>query len=118
MKNKVSTKIKLAIAFTPIAFVLFVIFAVNSNQAIIRVEAAGGAEIYAQSCSRCHGGDGKSQTGKGKQTHATDLTVSRISDAKGIKIIANGKGSMPGFKGTIADADMPAVMAYVKGFRK
>jgi mono/diheme cytochrome c family protein len=118
MKNKVSNKIKLIIALTPIAFVLFVIFAANSNQAIVKVEAFGGAEVYAQSCSRCHGGDGKSQTGKGKQTHATDLTTSRISDAKGIKIIANGKGSMPGFKGTITDADMAAVMAYTKGFRK
>jgi cytochrome c6 len=117
MKNKVSNKTKIAIAFAPIAFVLFVIFA-TSNQTAVRVEAAGGAEVYAQSCARCHGGDGKSQTGKGKQTHATDLTVSRISDAKGIKVIANGKGSMPGFKGTLSDSEITAVMAYSKGFRK
>jgi mono/diheme cytochrome c family protein len=118
MKNKVSTKTKFIIVSAPIAFVLFVIFAANSSQTMVKVEAAGGAEVYAQSCSRCHGGDGKSQTGKGKQTHATDLTTSTISDAKGIKVIANGKGSMPGFKGTITDAEMTAVMAYVKGFRR
>jgi mono/diheme cytochrome c family protein len=118
MKNKISNKTKIAVAFAPIAFVLFVIFAATSNQTAVRVEAFGGAEVYAQSCSRCHGGDGKSQTGKGKQTHATDLTISRISDAKGIKVIANGKGSMPGFKGTITDAEITAVMAYTKGFRK
>ena len=118
MKNKVSSKTKLVIISAPIAFVLFVIFAANSSRAIVQVEAAGGAEVYAQSCLRCHGGDGKSQTGKGRQTHATDLTASRIGDAKGIKLIANGKGSMPGFKGTISDADITAVMAYVKGFRK
>jgi cytochrome c6 len=118
MKNKVSAKIKFAIALTPIAFVLFVIFAANSNQTLVKVEAAGGAEVYAQSCSRCHGGDGKSQTGKGKQTRATDLTTSTIGDAKGIKIINNGKELMPGFKGTLTDSEITAVMAYVKGFRK
>jgi mono/diheme cytochrome c family protein len=118
MNKKVSIKTKMAVAVLPFAFVLFVMFAADSNQAIVKVEAAGGAEVYAQSCARCHGGDGKSQTGKGKQTHATDLTTSTISDAKGIKIIANGKGSMPGFKGTITDAEMTAVMNYSKGFRK
>jgi mono/diheme cytochrome c family protein len=118
MKNEVSAKTKLTIAIMPIAFVIFVIFAANSNQTLVKVEAAGGAEVYAQSCAKCHGGDGKSQTGKGKQTHATDLTTSSISDAKGIKVIANGKGSMPGFKGTFTDAEITAVMAYTKGFRK
>jgi cytochrome c6 len=118
MKNRVSAKIKLVLALTPFAFVLFVLFAANANQTLVRVEAAGGAEVYAQSCSRCHGGDGKSQTGKGKQTRATDLTKSTISDAKGIRVINNGKELMPGFKGTLSDEEITAVMAYVKGFRK
>ncbi|MEZ5307497.1 MAG: cytochrome c [Pyrinomonadaceae bacterium] len=77
-----------------------------------------GATVYAKYCSRCHGADGKSKTAKGKQTRATDLTKSRIGNAAGIKIIANGKELMPGFKDSTTAQEMQAVMTYVKGFRQ
>jgi mono/diheme cytochrome c family protein len=73
---------------------------------------------YAQYCARCHGGDGRAQTAKGKQTGATDLTKSRIGDAAGVRIIANGKELMPGYKGNLSADEMKALMGYVRGFRR
>lgn len=73
---------------------------------------------YATNCARCHGNDGRGQTPKGRQTRAGDLTKSSISDAKGIRMIGNGSGDMPAFKDSMSVAQIKAVMAYVRGFRK
>jgi cytochrome c6 len=77
-----------------------------------------GGSDYATACARCHGGDGKGQTAKGRQTHAGDLTKSRISDAKGIRIITNGSGEMPAFKNSMSAGQIREVMAYIHGFRQ
>jgi mono/diheme cytochrome c family protein len=120
MEKRISGKAKLLIAVTPIVLVLGGVFAVGSPTAMARIgeKKAGQATQYAQLCSKCHGADGTAQTAKGKKTHATDLTKSRISDAKGIKIISNGSGEMPDYKGDISAEEIKALMAYVKGFRK
>ncbi len=73
---------------------------------------------YATNCARCHGNDGRGQTAKGRQTHAGDLTKSSISDAKGIRMITNGSGDMPAFKGNMSPEQIRGVMAYVRGFRR
>ena len=65
---------------------------------------AGGAEIFAANCARCHGADGKANTAKGKRVEATDFTSDWNRDeARGIRIITNGKGDMPSFKKKIPD---------------
>lgn len=73
---------------------------------------------YAKYCSRCHGGDGRGQTAKGKQTNATDLTKSRIATAGGVRIISGGKGQMPGYRGNMSDAEISELMNFVRGFRQ
>lgn len=77
-----------------------------------------GGSDYATHCARCHGGDGRSQTAKGRKTNATDLTKSRVSDAKGIRIIGSGSGEMPEFRSSMSADQIRNVMAYVKGFRQ
>ncbi|CAN5414232.1 hypothetical protein BH10ACI3_BH10ACI3_06820 [soil metagenome] len=79
---------------------------------------ADGGSDYATYCTRCHGGDGRGQTAKGRQTHAGDLTKSSVSDAKGIRMITNGSGEMPDFKSSMSAAQIKAVMAYTHGFRR
>ena len=73
---------------------------------------------YATYCTRCHGGDGRGQTAKGRQTHAGDLTKSKVSDAKGIRMITNGSGEMPAFKNSMNADQIRGVMSYVHGFRQ
>jgi cytochrome c6 len=81
---------------------------------------ADGAEIYARSCTRCHGADGRGQTPKGKQTGAPDFTGKKWkpNDARMIEVITNGKGKMPKFKGTLDEDEIKAVMMYVKTLKK
>lgn len=119
MKNQISVKVKLFAVSAAVAFVFATVFFVGTTTTLAGFKALNSKQgsQYAQSCAKCHGADGTSQTAKGKKTHATDLTKSRVSDAKGIKIIANGSGSMPGFKDNMTPDEIKALMNYVKGFR-
>jgi mono/diheme cytochrome c family protein len=86
-----------------------------------RVEAQrGGAAIYSQNCARCHGSDGRAQTQKGRQTKAVDLTSDDWTpdtdhDARRV---ANGKGSMPPFKNKLTQAEINAVVQYIRRFKR
>ena len=81
---------------------------------------AGPAEIYAASCARCHGGDGRAKTAKGKRVGATNFTGGdwNTDEARGIRIITNGKGDMPAFKGKLTPNEIRSVFNYVLRFRR
>ena len=79
----------------------------------------GPAEIYAASCAKCHGADGRAKTAKGKRVGATDFTSDWNTDeARGIRIITNGKSEMPAFKGKLAANEIKSVFGYVLRFRR
>ena len=82
-------------------------------------ETAELASLYGTHCSSCHGGDGRSNTPKGRDTDADDLTTSKVqnmSAAKMSRIIKNGKGDMPGFAKKLTAAQITAIIRHVKGF--
>lgn len=126
MEKTISTRTKLIIAALPFVFIFAVVFTAAPNAKMAKLNPseseppmlADAVSDYAASCSRCHGGDGRGQTAKGRQTHAGDLTKSSVSDAKGIRMISNGSGEMPAFKSSMSPAQIKAVMAYVRGFRR
>lgn len=121
MQRPISNPIRLIIVSIPLLFVLSVVFGVSPNAQMANVGStivSDGASDYAASCARCHGGDGRGQTAKGRQTHAGDLTKSNVTDAKGIRMITNGSGEMPAFKSSLTPAQIRAVMAYTRGFRR
>lgn len=73
--------------------------------------------LYRQHCAECHGNDGKSNTKKGRETEASDLTdpgVKGNDHAKNIRIITNGKGDMPGMKGKLSAAQIASVARYIR----
>jgi mono/diheme cytochrome c family protein len=91
--------------------------------------AAGGVHVYESSetvtssralyrryCAECHGNDGKSQTSRGRETEADDLTThAKHHDiAKLSRIISNGKGDMPGFKNQLKPAQIASIARYIK----
>jgi cytochrome c6 len=115
--------LKLLIASMPLIFLFAVIFGVTPNVSMAKIMPENavvfdGASDYTAQCSRCHGGDGRGQTAKGRQTHAGDLTKSTVSDTKGIRMITNGSGEMPAFKSSMSAEQIKAVMNYVHGFRR
>ena len=79
---------------------------------------AGPAETFAANCAKCHGADGRAKTAKGRRAGATDFTSDWNRDrARGIRIITNGKGEMPSFKGKLSPAEIQGVFGYVLHFR-
>ncbi|HEY0429032.1 MAG TPA: cytochrome c [Pyrinomonadaceae bacterium] len=115
MKFQSVKRIKIFVALLSVLFVVTVLIC-NSKPGLTVVQAKDGAQIYAASCSRCHGTDGRAQTSKGRQTGAKDLTSAKWqpNEARAIRAITNGKGRMPGFKGTLSAEEISLVWTYIR----
>jgi len=76
------------------------------------------AAIYSANCAVCHGRDGRAKTAKGKRLGATDFTSDwNTNEARGIRIITNGRSEMPSFKKKLSASEIRSVFAYVRRFR-
>jgi mono/diheme cytochrome c family protein len=111
------------IALTGLFLLLGLIAVLSSrgNFGTVTVEAQrGGATVYAQNCARCHGGDGRAQTPKGRETDAVDLTSDDWSPdtARDTRIVTNGKKSMPGFGRRLTPAQINLVVRYIRKFKR
>lgn len=80
---------------------------------------AGGAALWAQNCASCHGKDGSGNTAMGKKLGVKDYTQDQgFSDAEAANVIKNGKGKMKAYKDKLSDADVKALVAYVRSLKK
>jgi mono/diheme cytochrome c family protein len=80
--------------------------------------AADGAALWAQNCASCHGKDGSGNTTMGKKLGVKDYSKSQsFSDAEAANVIKNGKGKMKAYK-QLSDADVKALVAYVRSLKK
>ncbi|MDX6375818.1 MAG: quinohemoprotein ethanol dehydrogenase, partial [Gaiellaceae bacterium] len=72
-------------------------------------DPAAGKQVFADNCSVCHGPSGTGGNG------GPDLTtIPAAADPKAVAAqVTNGGGGMPPFKGTLSDADIQNVAAYV-----
>lgn len=114
----------LAVAFMAMGFVLALgkpaflrvtpasTIVVDAGEGQADPQLKDGEQIYSAKCSRCHGPNGDS----GFQG-AKNLGLSTLSDGEIVAMIRNGKGMMPAEK-DLSDAQIAAVTAYVKRFRK
>ena len=84
--------------------------------------AAFGADagaLWAQHCASCHGKDGSGNTAMGKKLGVKDYTKSQsFSDAEAANVIKNGKGKMKAYGSKLSDADVKALVAYVRSLKK
>ena len=81
--------------------------------------AADGAALWSQHCASWHGKDGSGNTTMGKKLGVKDYTKDQsFSDAEATAIIKDGKDKMKGFKGKLSDADVKALVAYVRSLKK
>ena len=83
---------------------------------------ADAAANWTQHCASCHGKDGSGSTMMGKKLGAKDYRDAKaqaaFSDAEAAKAIKDGRGKMKGFGGKLSDADIKALVAYVRGLKK
>lgn len=127
MKSRRAATVKTLIVLSSVLFVLTVLMSNSKNYPVssasipaFMAKKGGGADIYAESCVRCHGADGRAQTSKGKRVGATDFTSPnwKPNNARGIRAITNGKGDMPAFKDTLNAEQINSVWNYVRKFQK
>ena len=79
--------------------------------------AADGAAVYKAKCASCHGPDGKGETFVGKSLKLRGLgaaDVQKITDADLAKVISDGKGKMPAYKGKLTADEIKALVAYIR----
>jgi len=80
-----------------------------------------GAAAYKAKCAGCHSADGSGSSPAGKAMHLRDLgsaDVQKQTDAELTEITANGKGTMPGYKGKLTDEQIKQVVAFMRTFAK
>ena len=89
--------------------------------------AADAKTNWANNCAQCHGASGKGDTKMGKMLNAMDLTdptkQASFTDAKAAAAIKdgikqNGKTTMKAFGGKLSDAEIKALVAYVRTLKK
>jgi mono/diheme cytochrome c family protein len=81
--------------------------------------AADAAANWGQNCASCHGKDGSGNTMMGKKLGVKDYTKEQsFSDAEATNVIKNGKGKMKAYKDKLSDADVKALVAYVRSLKK
>ena len=81
--------------------------------------AADPAANWNQLCVSCHGKDGSGNTAMGKKLGLKDYSKEQsFSDAEATNIIKNGKGKMKGYKDKLSDADVKALLGYVRSLKK
>jgi len=89
--------------------------------------AADAAATWAQNCASCHGKDGSGNTMMGKKLGVKDYRDAKVqaafSDAEAARAIkegvkTSGKETMKSFASKLSDADIKALVAYVRSFKK
>jgi cytochrome c oxidase cbb3-type subunit 3 len=78
--------------------------------------------LFDKRCDTCHGKDGQAKTFKAKFNHARNLTDAKwqaeVSDERIFNSIANGKGKMPAWGKKLSEAQINALVAYVRSLKK
>lgn len=80
-----------------------------------------GADTYKMKCQICHGSDGLGMTPAGKAIKAASFkseALLKAPDTDLITAIKNGKGKMPSYAGKLTDAQIKAVVSYVRTLQK
>lgn len=107
------------------AFGLFLALAIISSLVLgeaTRSASDGGAgkKIYATNCATCHGPDGKGSS-FGRTMGVKDLhspEVVKMTPIQMKRVITDGKGNMPPWKGQLSEAQISEVMGFVRSMQK
>lgn len=88
---------------------------------------ADAAATWAQNCASCHGKDGSGSTMMGKKLGVKDYRDAKVqaafSDSEAERAIkegvkTSGKETMKPFGSKLSDADIKALVKYVRSFKK
>jgi mono/diheme cytochrome c family protein len=79
------------------------------------------ADLYKSKCAGCHGATGAGDSAVGKKLGVKPLNsadVQKKADKDLVQIIHKGQGKMPGFGGKITDAQIDALVKFIRALKK
>lgn len=81
----------------------------------LALAAADGKILYETKCAQCHGKDGIAKPpGKGSKNFNDPEFQGAWTDESIVKIAAEGKGKMPGYRSRLSPEQLRAVAAHIK----
>ena len=89
--------------------------------------AADASALWNTNCAACHGKDGSGATMMGKKLNIKDYRDAKVqaafTDAEAERAIkegvkTSGKETMKSFGSKLSDADVKALVAYIRSFKK
>ena len=96
--------------------------AATSDQTNTTQADVDAAHLFDKYCGTCHGKDGQAKTFKAKFNHARNLTdpkwQAEASNERIFNSITNGKGKMPPWGKKLSEAQINALVTYVRNFKK
>ena len=76
--------------------------------------------LFAESCAKCHGADGRARTFRGRLLGARNLTDAKwqtvSTDPEIATAIKTGPKAMPAFGKKLSQSEIAALVAYVRSF--
>jgi cytochrome c6 len=117
-KNRDSIVCTSAILIVIVAEIL--LFSASGARAGGGQDSAGAKTTFQTKCAMCHGPDGAGSE-VGKSLNIPDLrseAVQKLPDAELVKTVSDGKGGMPPFKGSLSEAQIHALVKYVRSLRQ
>jgi mono/diheme cytochrome c family protein len=89
----------------------------NMAGAAVAPDNIDAGALYSQSCAKCHGANGGGKSMRGR--NLTDAKwQEKVSDERLFNSIANGRERMPAFGKKYSDAQIEALVAYVRKLKK
>jgi cytochrome c553 len=104
-----------------------IVAALLSSIASAPLFAADAKENWGQYCAKCHGTDGAGKTKMGQKLKVKDYTDAAVqaqfSDEQLAKVTRegstkDGRELMKGFKDDLSEADITALVAFIRGMKK
>jgi mono/diheme cytochrome c family protein len=124
MKRKISKSCLLILASGS----LFLNFGCQSNgrlaieQANYPRDKVDARALFNENCAKCHGMDGRAKTFHGRLVGAQNFTDEKwrttITDEEMSDAIKKGPKAMPAFEKKLSQAEIDALVAYVRSFKQ
>jgi mono/diheme cytochrome c family protein len=80
------------------------------------------AVLFKENCAKCHGMDGRAKTFHGRLVGAQNFTDAKwrtnVTDEEMSNAIKKGPEAMPAFEKKLSQAEIDALVAYVRSFKQ
>jgi mono/diheme cytochrome c family protein len=117
MKVKATKSLRALLVFAAVLFAGFAVMSSGHRAATVAsAQDATGSELFARNCARCHGPDGKGDSGP-NLTSEKRKAKWRDSSQPIANKITKGGFIMPSFKKKLTPAQISAIAEYVRSLK-